>query len=403
MGNYWDGISTYPQRGEIVTSEKFEYLIEEVHDGASVTFKAKRNDGKKIFLKQFKEPNSNHSEWEEFINFQKSVLNILLTLPPTVAEINYEFFEAGGKYLYHFQAKAFEEGMDLEKFIQNNTLNFAQKMELSKIIVGLIKFIHKKGIIHSDLKPQQIFMIKDNSVALGYRPKIIDFDHCIVPSLNLYYPAGTDLWMSPEHVRNEKIDEKSDIFTLGLIIFFILTNGGTPFNPDNYQEDILKGNFKRLNELFKNKLPEKFANTIDAMLNPDKIKRPSLDEVQDVFFNFDKLLNPTKFPKYIKLESNGKSAMILNSQIITRDFVKTIFGNHKQIYNKQFEIKKDNKGEWYVRGFDVPSEAKDKHGNVYKFYKTYYDGKNVTNKFVKLEDGKIIKVGDTEFIVRMVY
>lgn len=406
MGELWNGISTIISDGSQIKSERFTYTIEKlINNGASITYKAKRNDGKKIFLKHFKSPNSSNPEWREFIDFQKSVLRKLLTLPPSIIEINYEFFEFGGKYKYHFQAKAFEEGMDLEKFIEENELSFIDKLKLCAIIAGILKTIHQHGIIHSDLKPAQIFMVKDKSVPLGYRPKIIDFDHCIIPSLHLYNPAGTDIWKSPEHIKEEKIDYKSDIFTLGLIIIFILSNGGTPFDVDNYEIDVIKGKFLSLNEIFGNKLPSYFADTVDKMLNPDKNKRPELEEVQNVILKFQNEIEKgtSSTPRYIRLESNGRSVIISENKIITRDFIKNMFGNYKKIYTKQFELIKDNTGKWFIKGFNVPSEGKDKQGNIYKFYPTLYNGKDVTNSYIPIEDGGKISVGKEEFVIRMVF
>lgn len=108
-----------------------------------------------------------------------------------------------------------------------------------------------------------------------------------------------------------------------------------------------------------------------------------------------------KKPQSVILKSNGKSRLIAQTQTITREIVKSAFGNHNEIYNKQFEIMKDNNGDWFVKGYDAPSESKDAKGNIYKFYKTFYNGQNVTNKFTKLENGGVIKVGNTEFLIEL--
>jgi len=112
---------------------------------------------------------------------------------------------------------------------------------------------------------------------------------------------------------------------------------------------------------------------------------------------------PKPLPKKaqsIRLESNGKSRLIVQTQTITREIVKSSFGNHNEIYNKQFEIMKDNSGDWFVKGYDVPATAKDAKGNTYHFYKTFYGGINVTNKYIKLENSGIIEVGNVKFLVR---
>ncbi len=129
------------------------------------------------------------------------------------------------------------------------------------------------------------------------------------------------------------------------------------------------------------------------------IKKPSLLKSLKQEDNIDLSLKVTN-TGVITLESNGKSRLIIQTQTITREIVKSTFGNHNEIYNKQFDIMKDNSGDWFVKGYDVPRTAKDEKGNTYNFHKTLYNGNNVTNKFTKIEDGGVIKIGNEEFIVR---
>lgn len=399
----WKGISTIIKDGETVRSSAYEYsIVKLINDGASIVYKAQRNDGKEIFLKHFKDPNQQQSEWTEFIKFQHSVLRILQQLVD-VAEINYEFFEYQG---YHFHAKSFESYQDLSEVIwpenSKNRMSFPDRFNLVLVLLNILDKVHKKGIIHSDLKPQQFLVEKNSSAEFGWNAKIIDFDHCIIPTLNLSRPAGTDGWWSPEHVKNSNIGFHSDVFTMGQIIYSIITGGRQPYGHslknDTYDNDILsKTGYKSLNELFHNALPTDISDIIDDMMHPDYRKRPT---IQDVYTKIYSALNKPSKPEVIILESNGKSRIIMHTEVITREIVKSTFGNHKEIYNKQFEIMKDNSGDWFIKGYDVPGSAKDKKGNVFTFYKTLYNGNNVTNKYTPLEDGGLIKVGNVEFKVR---
>lgn len=409
---YWDGISTVIRDGETLKTSRAEYtIVKLINDGASIVYQAKRNDGKVIFLKQFKDPTSNHDEWDEFIKFQHSVLRTLMQLPPETVEINYEYFESHGT---HFHAKAFEDGQDLAKLIWEEKPGLNVRLPLVVEMLKILASVHKRGVVHSDLKPQQFFVIKDSSKSHGYRIKLIDFDHCIIDSLGLYSPAGTDGWMSPEHVKNETIDEKADVFTMGQIIYTVITGGRQPYGHslenDCYGSDIMtRQGYVSIDSIFKGKLPKEISSTIDAMLNPNASKRPSIASVHAVL---DKVLNSKpepepkpepeleKKPKHLTLESNGRSRLIVQTQDITRELVKSSFGNHKEIYNKQFQIMKDNSGSWFAKGYSVPSQAKDAKGNVYHFYKTLCNGEDITNKYAQLADSNVIKVGSAEFVVR---
>lgn len=397
---YWDGVSTIIKNGLKLKSPNYEYNIDRlINDGASIVYKATRSDKKDIFLKQFKDPNSSQRDWNDFIEFQHTVLNILILLPTSIVETNYEYFEFEG---YHFHAKSFEKGKDLNKIIFEDKPTFEKRFHIVKISLGILNAVHKKGIIHSDLKPQQFFIINDSSIPIGFRVKLIDFDHCVIPCLNLSRPAGTAEWRSPEHVKNSNIGFHSDVFTMGQIVYTLITGGLQPYhhsiNNDTYEQDIMnKTGYIALNTLFKGKLPNEISDIIDQMLDPNPYQRPTIDEVHKIILNAEK--QPSK-PKYITLESSGKSRLIIDSQTITREIVKSNFGNHNEIYNKQFDIIKDNNNEWFIKGYNVPASARDIKGKEYYFHKTYYNGIDVTNKYTKLEDNSIIKVGDVEFKVK---
>ncbi|MEA2019281.1 MAG: protein kinase [Campylobacterota bacterium] len=402
---YWSGVSTIIKDGERLQGRAgLDYTIEKLlNDGASIVYKAKRDDGKDIFLKQFKDPLENSKDWKDFIDFQHSILNTLMQLPSNIVEINYEYFEYKG---VHFHAKAFEDGKDLAKVIWDDKPDIKKRLNIALISLGILNSVHKKGVVHSDLKPQQFFVIPDSSVGMGFRVKLIDFDHCMIPSLNLSRPAGTAEWRSPEHINDNNIGFHSDVFTMGQIIYALITGGKQPYkhsiDNDTYDNDIMfKIGYISIDTLFKGKLPQELSDIVDKMLDPIPTARPTIKEVHEVFL---KVLNTKPKPakaEHITLESNGKSRLIVQTQTITREIVKSSFGNHNEIYNKQFEILKDDSGDWFVKGYDVPPTAKDAKGNVYNFHKTLYNGANVTNKYIKIEDGGIINVGDVNFKVRI--
>lgn len=400
----WSGVSTTIKDKETLQGKKYSYTIEKLlNDGASIVYKAKRDDGKEIFLKQFKDPTQASDDWSDFIEFQHSVLNTLLQLPQNIIEINYEYFESHG---IHFHAKAFESGQDLAKVIWEVKPDIKTRLNFVLSTLGILNAVHKKGVVHSDLKPEQFFIIPDSTIGIGYRVKLIDFDHCMIPGLNLSRPAGTPEWRSPEHIKESNIGFHSDVFTMGQIIYTLITGGRQPYKHslDNttYDSDILsKTGYVSIDMLFKGALPKELSDIVDRMLDPDYSKRPTAQEAHQIIL---KALNtkpkPAK-PEHVTLESNGKSRLIVQTQTITREIVKSAFGNHDEIYNKQFELMKDNSGDWFVKGYDVPPTAKDSKGNEYNFHKTLYNGQNITNKFAKLEDGGVIKVGNTEFVVKL--
>lgn len=393
---YWSGVSTLIKNGEIIKSNSFEYkILALINDGASLVYKAKRDDGIEVFLKQFRNPTRTQNGFSDFIDFHYKVFHKLKELG-NIVENNYEYFEYKNS---HFQAKELLKGNDLEKIIWKEKPSFIDRFHIAIMILGILKVMHSKGIIHSDLKPQQIFITKDENLIYKYRVKFIDFDHCIIPKLSLSRPAGTSEWKSPEHVNNKTISYHSDVYTIGAIIYTLLTGGKQPYSHsiknDTYDTDILsKKGYHSLMEVYHGKFFQDISDMVDRMLDPDPIKRPTAKEVHSLFV---KSLKPSKESSTLKLSCNGKEIVISENTIITRELCKNSFGIYEGIYNKQFELFKDNNDKWFIKGFETPDKARDISGNELNFYSTYLDNKDITNIFTLLSNSSIIKVGNIKF------
>jgi eukaryotic-like serine/threonine-protein kinase len=91
---------------------------------------------------------------------------------------------------------------------------------LVQICKGL-QYAHQHGIVHQDIKPANIFILPDDKI------KILDFGlACPVGSEN--FLTGTPFYMSPEQVQCFPVDQRSDIYSLGLVVYEMLT-GNRPF------------------------------------------------------------------------------------------------------------------------------------------------------------------------------
>jgi serine/threonine-protein kinase len=93
--------------------------------------------------------------------------------------------------------------------------------------------MHQRGVIHRDLKPGNIMVSRDRTI------RIMDFGIASASTSrkltlcgNLSTPLGTPEYMAPEQVKNEPTDERSDIYSLGAILYEMLT-GTVPFQNDN--------------------------------------------------------------------------------------------------------------------------------------------------------------------------
>ncbi|HUP44124.1 MAG TPA: serine/threonine-protein kinase, partial [Thermoanaerobaculia bacterium] len=167
--------------------------------------------------------------------------------------------------------------------------------ELALGIAQGLAAAHEKGIVHRDLKPENVFGTKDGRV------KILDFGIAkLSPTasgdgplfrINATEPGmviGTVGYMSPEQVRGEDVDPRSDIFALGAIIYEMLT-GNRAFNRNTAIETlnaILKEDPPELGDLVPN-LPPAFERLVQRCLEKDRNQR--FQSARDLAFNLEVL------------------------------------------------------------------------------------------------------------------
>lgn len=122
------------------------------------------------------------------------------------------------------------EGRDLEKFIlKKQLLPFRKVLEVVASIADALEFAHQEDVIHRDIKPANIMLLKSGGV------KVTDFGIAKAISSSRTKTGvilGTPNYMSPEQIMGQKIDRRSDIFSLG-VLFYQLLVGETPFHGDN--------------------------------------------------------------------------------------------------------------------------------------------------------------------------
>lgn len=124
------------------------------------------------------------------------------------------------------------EGMTLGDCLQNAAFDWREAVRISMSVAQGLAAAHSKGIVHRDIKPENIFITEEGEI------KILDFGlaHSLGPDLgdgnrnttltNELLPevfAGTVPYMSPEQVRSEPADARSDIFAFGCVLYEMLT------------------------------------------------------------------------------------------------------------------------------------------------------------------------------------
>jgi serine/threonine protein kinase len=136
-----------------------------------------------------------------------------------------------------FMAMPCYEGETLKDRISRGPLKIEEALDIAVQIAQGLQKAHEKGIVHRDIKPANIFITKDSMV------KIIDFGLAKLGGRTMMTKPGTTIgtvaYMSPEQARGEAVDRHSDIWSLGVLLYEMLT-GGLPFNGD-YEQAVVYG------------------------------------------------------------------------------------------------------------------------------------------------------------------
>jgi serine/threonine-protein kinase len=125
-----------------------------------------------------------------------------------------------------FIAMEYIEGQTLKDKISEGPLKLKDAVKIAKQIAEGLAAAHEKGVVHRDIKSANIMLTGKNQV------KIMDFGLAKMAAGSMVTKAGTTLgtiaYMSPEQARGETVDHRSDIFSLGVILYEMIT-GQLPF------------------------------------------------------------------------------------------------------------------------------------------------------------------------------
>jgi len=203
--------------------------------GSGVVFLAKdttleRNVALKVL------PTAIADDDERILRFQQEAKAASAISHPNVAHI-YGFGKADNRY---YLAMEYVQGNTLRRLLKNKEIDKIYALDIACQITKALSAAHKAGIVHRDIKPENVIVTDDGLV------KVLDFglakpfpaqneeaDRSIGHSLDTKpgMIIGTTAYMSPEQIRGQSLDSRTDIWSLGVVLYEMLA-GRRPFSGD---------------------------------------------------------------------------------------------------------------------------------------------------------------------------
>ncbi len=223
----------------------------------AINYGAEAPGGEKIFLKQYKSPSPAVIWYRQFVDYQRELSTRVRNgkAGHYAVRLVDTFEERWGGPTYFAAYEFVENGRDLEHMLEEerevhrrtkvapaqDPAVWARHVTWAKVFMAGIAALHEAKIVHADLKPANVYLIKDPSLDAGYQLKLIDTDFSVLADRRAPWHGhqgyiGSDNYRSPEHMTRGAIPiPASDIFTCGLILHELLV-GVHPYWHDDQTE-----------------------------------------------------------------------------------------------------------------------------------------------------------------------
>ncbi|WP_251546280.1 Stk1 family PASTA domain-containing Ser/Thr kinase [Limosilactobacillus caecicola] len=171
-------------------------------------------------------------------------------------------YDIGEEHGMQYMVMQYVEGTDLKKYIaQHYPIPLPQVLNIMEQVLSAVESAHEHGIIHRDLKPQNILIDQNKNLKItDFGIATASFDNSLTQTNTL---VGSVHYLSPEQARGSVATKQSDIYSLGIILYELLT-GKVPFEGENAVSIALKHFRDQIPSVTKvnSQIPQAMANVV---------------------------------------------------------------------------------------------------------------------------------------------
>ena len=156
------------------------------------------------------------------------------------------------------------DGITLKQYLKKRTLSIEESINLTRTLLAMGQYLSRFNLVHGDIKPENIIVMERNGKKIF---KIIDFGS-ITEVFSIVNKAGTASYLAPERFKESAINEKTEIFAIGVTVFESIT-GKFPYGEiEPFQNPTFKT--AKLVQKFNENIPSWFESVIQRAISVDE-------------------------------------------------------------------------------------------------------------------------------------
>jgi len=249
-------------------------------------------------------------EEDNLRRFQREALSTTELIHPNIVNI-YDVGEETPTYI----VMEYVDGTDLKQYIQNNhPLPHKEIINIMQQILSGISYAHANGVIHRDIKPHNVLIDSEGNI------KITDFGIAVALSKNSITQTnsllGSVQYISPEQARGNVVTKQSDIYSLGIVLYEMLT-GSVPFDGESPVSIALKHfqtpipSLREMNE----DIPQPLENVV--LKATAKEPRDRYENVDEMRADLETVLAPNRKDeaKFVPADPNDEDTIVMQETV----------------------------------------------------------------------------------------